>query len=79
ADLLSQLEPALNNAINGSHSAVLAPFDPVVWDRKRATQLFAFNYRLECYTPAAKRQHGYFVLPLLYLGRLVGQMDAKMH
>ncbi|VDZ79752.1 Putative cytoplasmic protein [Salmonella bongori] len=51
----------------------------MVWDRKRAAQLFAFNYRLECYTPAPKRQYGYFVLPLLHRGRLVGRMDAKMH
>jgi uncharacterized protein YcaQ len=58
---------------------VLSPFDPVVWDRKRAEQLFDFSYRLECYTPAPKRQYGYFVLPLLHKGQLVGRMDAKMH
>lgn len=62
-----------------THSAVLSPFDPVVWDRKRAEQLFDFSYRLECYTPAQKRQYGYFVLPLLHKGQLVGRMDAKMH
>lgn len=55
------------------------PFDPVVWDRKRAEQLFDFSYRLECYTPATKRHYGYFVLPLLHRGQLVGRMDAKMH
>lgn len=52
---------------------------PVVWDRKRAEQLFDFSYRLERYTPAQKRQYGYFVLPLLHKGQLVGRMDAKMH
>ncbi|MDU1920423.1 DNA glycosylase AlkZ-like family protein, partial [Enterobacter sp.] len=49
------------------------------WDRKRAEQLFDFSYRLECYTPAPRRQYGYFVLPLLHKGQLVGRMDAKMH
>lgn len=78
ADLLPLLERALVK-LTATHSAVLSPFDPVVWDRKRAEQLFDFSYRLECYTPAPKRQYGYFVLPLLHRGQLVGRMDAKMH
>ena len=78
ADLLL-LERALAGKLTATHSAVLSPFDPVVWDRKRAEQLFDFSYRLECYTPAPKRQYGYFVLPLLHRGQLVGRMDAKMH
>lgn len=79
ADLLPELEIALAGKLTATHSAVLSPFDPVVWDRKRAEQLFDFSYRLECYTPAPKRQYGYFVLPLLHKGQLVGRMDAKMH
>ncbi|HCJ6322988.1 winged helix-turn-helix domain-containing protein [Citrobacter sedlakii] len=79
AELLSLLEQAQAKKLSATHSAVLSPFDPVVWDRKRAEQLFGFSYRLECYTPAPKRQFGYFVLPLLHRGQLVGRMDAKMH
>lgn len=77
--LLAELERAAEGKLNATHSAVLSPFDPVVWDRKRAEQLFDFSYRLECYTPAPKRQYGYFVLPLLHRGEIVGRMDSKMH
>ncbi|WP_434585718.1 winged helix-turn-helix domain-containing protein [Klebsiella sp. R390] len=73
------LESTPGGKLTASHSAVLSPFDPVVWDRKRAEQLFNFSYRLECYTPAPKRQYGYFVLPLLHQGKLVGRMDSKVH
>lgn len=76
APLLARAE---QNKLVATHSAVLSPFDPVVWDRKRAEILFNFSYRLECYTPAGKRKYGYFVLPLLHQGALVGRMDAKMH
>ncbi len=76
-EALAQLETAPGGKLTASHSAVLSPFDPVVWDRKRAEQLFNFSYRLECYTPAPKRQYGYFVLPLLHVGKLVGRMDQN--
>jgi len=79
ADLQPLLADAQAGKLTATHSAVLSPFDPVVWDRKRAEQLFGFTYRLECYTPAPKRQFGYFVLPLLHQGKLVGRMDSKMH
>lgn len=75
----ARLESAPGGKLSASHSAVLSPFDPVVWDRKRAEQFFNFSYRLECYTPAPKRQYGYFVLPLLHQGALVGRMDSKVH
>ena len=60
-------------------TTVLSPFDPVVWDRTRASALFDFDYRIECYTPAPQRQYGYYVLPLLRRGELIGRIDAKAH
>ncbi|EOC0419261.1 YcaQ family DNA glycosylase [Cronobacter malonaticus] len=77
--LLPLLDQAVAGKLTATHSAVLSPFDPVVWDRRRAEEFFNFSYRLECYTPAPKRKYGYFVLPLLHKGALVGRMDAKMH
>lgn len=58
---------------------VLAPFDPVVRDRARALRLFGFDYRFEAFVPAPARKYGYYVMPLLQDGRLVGRIDPKFH
>ena len=58
---------------------MLAPFDSLLWYRDRVTRLFGFDYRIEVYTPGDKRVHGYYTLPILHDGHLVGRVDAKTH
>lgn len=58
-------------------TTLLSPFDSLIWDRERTRALFGFDYSLECYTPAPKRRYGYFVLPILRRGELIGRLDAK--
>ncbi len=73
------LQLAHDGKLRASVTRLLSPFDPVVWDRKRAIELFDFDYKLECYTPESKRRYGYFSLPILRKGALIGRLDAKAH
>jgi len=59
------------------HVALLSPFDPVVWDRKRAERMFGFHYRIEIYLPEPQRRFGYYSLPVLVDDALVGRLDLK--
>lgn len=73
------LEAVQQRVIAPTYTTLLSPFDPLVWDRERARVLFGFDYNIECYLPQEKRRYGYFSLPILHAGQLVGRLDAKAH
>ena len=79
AEQIYLLEEAASQTGNTTLTTLLSPFDPLVWDRQRARQLFNFDYTIECYTPATKRHYGYFSLPILQRGQIIGRLDPKAH
>jgi uncharacterized protein YcaQ len=60
-------------------TTLLSPFDSLLWYRDRVARLFGFDYRIEVYTPGPQRVHGYYTLPILHHGQLIGRLDAKTH
>lgn len=74
AGVLERPLPRFNNRM-----LILSPFDNSVIQRDRLKALFQYDYQLECYVPEAKRQYGYFCLPLLFRGEFIGRMDCKVH
>jgi len=78
-DQLDMVREAARGDLISTHTTFLSPFDPLVSDRDRVLSLFDFEYRMESYTPVKDRKFGYFCLPILHKGRLVGRLDPKAH
>ena len=74
---LPVVEQAQKGELEATHTTILCPFDPLLNDRDRLETVWDFSYRLESYTPKAKREYGYFVLPILHNGEIIGRMDTK--
>ena len=76
---LPALAAAAGRRVPSRGTTMLAPFDSFLWHRERTERLFGFSYRIEVYTPGPKRVYGYYVLPILCNGQLIGRLDAKTH
>lgn len=77
AFLHREWQPKVGLLPTPKHVTLLSPFDPLTRNRDRANRLFGFDYKIEIYTPEPKRVYGYYTLPLLYRGNLVGRIDLK--
>jgi len=78
-DNLETVESSLAGKLKPDHTTLLSPFDPLVSDRERALDLFDFDYKMESFVPAKDRVYGYFCLPILHKGRIIGRLDPKAH
>jgi hypothetical protein len=74
---LPALARAARRRAGSRGTTLLSPFDSLLWFRDRVARLFGFTYRIEVYTPGPRRVHGYYTLPLLHDGHLIGRVDAK--
>lgn len=58
-------------------TTILSPFDSLLWYRDRVKRLFGFDYKIQVYVPVAQRRHGYYLMPIVHAGQLIGRLDAK--
>jgi uncharacterized protein YcaQ len=79
AEDLPSLAAAGPRRIASQGTTLLSPFDSFLWHRERAHRIFGFHYTIEVYTPGHKRIHGYYSLPILHDGQLIGRVDPKVH
>ncbi|HXK10714.1 MAG TPA: crosslink repair DNA glycosylase YcaQ family protein [Vicinamibacteria bacterium] len=79
AEDLASLEAAGRRRRASAGTTLLSPFDSFLWHRDRVRRLFGYDYKLEVYTPGHARSHGYYSLPILHDGHLVGRLDPKVH
>lgn len=77
AALVDRLDALRAGRLRPVLTTLLSPFDNLIWNRDRDEQLWGFHYRLECYTPEPKRRYGYYSLPILHRGRIVGRLDPS--
>jgi hypothetical protein len=74
---VTMVKMVVNGDLIPVHTTFLSPFDPLISDRGRTLDLFNFDYKMESFTPLKDRQYGYFCLPILHEGRLIGRLDPK--
>lgn len=79
SDRINDLQDAVSGKLQPTLTTLLSPFDALIWDRARTSIMFNFDFTIECYLPAARRNYGYYLLPILYRGNLVGRVDVKAH
>ena len=76
---VESLRAAGRRRVASRGATLLSPFDSFLWHRERVVRLFGYDYRIEVYVPAARRTFGYYALPLLVDGQLIGRVDVKLH
>jgi hypothetical protein len=79
AEDVAPLRRAARRSPPSRGTTLLSPFDSLLWHRERVSRLFGYDYTIEVYVPAPQRRHGYYSLPILHDGHIIGRLDPKTH